>query len=70
MSCVPKELRGQANAVSVFVLHLFGDFPSPYLIGLTSDRVSIHFAMLILTLWLGIACIFWSIAWVVSVIST
>jgi hypothetical protein len=67
MSCVPKELRGQATAVSVFVLHLLGDFPSPYIIGLLSEEASIRVAMMILALWLIAASVIWTTVLFVSV---
>ena len=37
MNSVPTELRGQANAVTVFFMHFLGDFPSPYIIGWIFD---------------------------------
>lgn len=67
MSCVPKELRGQATALSVFVLHLLGDFPSPYVIGILSEKADIHIAMMLLALWLIIACVLWTSVMFVSV---
>ena len=42
MSCVQKYLRGQANAVCVFFMHMLGDMPSPFVIGVMKDAVGLE----------------------------
>lgn len=63
MSSVPAHLRGQANAVSVFLMHLLGDFPSPYLVGVVSHFVGAKWGMVILASWLFIGSLAWVAAW-------
>lgn len=68
MTCVPKHLRGQANGFAVLVTHLFGDFPSPYIIGLIGDAVSMQIALMILMCWLLLASLAWVASWFAAVI--
>ena len=64
---VPIMLRASAMAVSIFVIHLFGDFWSPQIIGYLSDRwgsaqhadLGLRRAVLVLPAVLAIAAIFW-----------
>jgi hypothetical protein len=63
MICVPTNLRGQANAVSAFIMHLTGDFPSPFIVGALFDTIGYLFGMLFLMCWLFFAFIFWFIAY-------
>ena len=51
MNCVPKNLRGQANAVAVFFMHILGDFPSPVIIGYIFEY-SVYYGVLFTFLWL------------------
>jgi MFS transporter, Spinster family, sphingosine-1-phosphate transporter len=67
MTCVPTHLRGQANAVSVFLMHALGDFPSPFIIGALFDTVGMFVGMIFTTGWLIIAVVFWSLAWNIAV---
>ena len=67
MSSVPPELRGQANAVSVFLMHLLGDFPSPYLIGLVNQFIGMKWGIVILVSWLYVGAIAWGLAWMIAV---
>lgn len=46
MSCVSKELRGQANAMAIFFMHLVGDFPSPFIIGFWFDSIGMYWGMI------------------------
>ncbi|ORC92594.1 putative transporter [Trypanosoma theileri] len=39
LTVVPRELRTYAVSYSVFLIHAFGDFPSPTFVGLLSDRL-------------------------------
>ncbi|HEV2391089.1 MAG TPA: MFS transporter [Verrucomicrobiae bacterium] len=60
---VPVNLRASAMAMSIFMIHLFGDFYSPEITGRLSDAFGLHRAVLILplalliggSLWLGLA---------------
>jgi len=56
---VPTELRASAMALSIFVIHLFGDMISPPLIGKISDASSLRGAMFVLPVALAICAIFW-----------
>lgn len=61
---VPMNLRASAMAISIFMIHLFGDFRSSEIVGALSDRwQNLQKAVLILPgvlivaalLWLGLA---------------
>lgn len=60
---VPVNLRASAMALSIFMIHLFGDFWSPEILGHLSDWFSLQRAVLVLPLalviggglWLGLA---------------
>jgi MFS transporter, Spinster family, sphingosine-1-phosphate transporter len=63
LEAVPVNLRASAMAMSIFMIHLFGDFYSPEIIGYVSDRLgSLRLAVLVLPavllvgggLWLGL----------------
>ena len=63
---VPVMLRASAMALSIFVIHLFGDFWSPLIVGKLSDYpgVGLQRAVLILPVALAVAAIFWGwLAW-------
>lgn len=69
---VPIALRASAMAASIFVIHLFGDFWSPVLIGRLADwgyqpdrpGVGLQQAMLVLPAVLSFAVLFWGwLAW-------
>ena len=45
---VPAGIRASAMALSVFSIHILGDVPSPWLVGLISGRTSLQLAVLIL----------------------
>ena len=67
MSSVPSSLRGQANALAVFFMHLFGDFPSPYIVGLVNQFVGTKWGMMMLVSWLFVGAVAWTLAWVMAV---
>lgn len=67
MNSVDEELRPQAVAISIFFMHLLGDFPSPFFIGLLNDVVSMYFATCVLAGWLVFAGLFWFIAFNIAV---
>ncbi len=69
---VPAHLRASAMAVSLFVIHLFGDFWSPVLVGQLADwahepdrpGAGLQHAMLVLPAAMSLAVLFWGwLAW-------
>lgn len=69
---VPAALRASAMAVSIFVIHLFGDFWSPVLIGQLADwgyepgrpGAGLQHAMLVLPAMMCFSVVFWAwLAW-------
>lgn len=70
MTCVDSRLRSQANALSVLLTHLLGDFPSPFLIGLMNDTVGEQTAMLVLVGWMAWGWLFWYLSWHLAVTRT
>jgi MFS transporter, Spinster family, sphingosine-1-phosphate transporter len=69
---VPVTLRASAIAASIFVIHLFGDFWSPVLVGRLADwgyradnpGAGLERAMVVLPVAFGIAALFWGwLAW-------
>ena len=67
MSSVDEELRPQAVAVSIFSMHLMGDFPSPFLIGVVNSEAGMYWGTIMTMAWMGFAIIFWAIAFNISV---
>lgn len=60
LETVPVNLRASAMAMSIFLIHLFGDMPSPLLVGWLSDEWgSLRSAVLILPVALVVAALFW-----------
>ncbi len=70
MSSVPNELRGQANSMSVLIMHLLGDFPSPYVIGVLSQYLGFYVAYVILAGWLYFGGFAWFLSWQCAVTFT
>jgi MFS transporter, Spinster family, sphingosine-1-phosphate transporter len=69
---VPITLRASAIAASIFVIHLFGDFWSPVLVGGLADwwnqpdrpGAGLQYAMVVLPAAFGLAALFWGwLAW-------
>jgi MFS family permease len=59
---VPVHLRASAIALCTFIIHLFGDFSSPPLVGLVSDATnSLQKGVLILPVVLLIGAVLWSL---------
>ncbi len=56
---VPAELRASAMALSIFAIHLLGDFISPPLIGAISDASSLTRAMFVIPIALALATFAW-----------
>lgn len=60
LETVPSNLRASAMAVSIFLIHLFGDVPSPLMVGWLSDTLhSLQKAVLILPVALMVAAGLW-----------
>ena len=70
MSSVPNELRGQSNGVSVFIMHLLGDLPSPALVGQLITALGDYLAYAILAGWLFFGSLAWLLAWQCTVRGT
>jgi hypothetical protein len=66
ISSVPKPLMGQANAVSVFFIHLLGDFPSPIIGGWLNDTIGLVNSLRVLISWLTLASLWWGVSWILS----
>lgn len=62
MSSCDEHLRGMVNACSNFILHLLGDVPSPYVIGVFVQYIGYFFAIMFLSCWLVWASFFWWLA--------
>jgi MFS transporter, Spinster family, sphingosine-1-phosphate transporter len=62
VNVVDPGIRATAVAVSIFVIHVLGDVPSPFLVGAISDRRSLDLAVLILPFAALIGGIVWSYA--------
>ena len=67
MASVDEELRPQAVAVNIFFMHLFGDFPSPFLIGAVNGGVGRYWGTVLTMGWLIFTVTFWSFAFNFSV---
>jgi MFS transporter, Spinster family, sphingosine-1-phosphate transporter len=61
LEAVPVNLRSSAMALSIFMIHLFGDMWSPEIVGRLADMMGedLRKAILILPLFLLIAALFW-----------
>ena len=60
LEAAPVNLRASAMAMAIFMIHLFGDFYSPEIIGHVSDRLgSLQLAVLILPAVLLVAAVLW-----------
>ncbi len=59
IGAVGSSQRSSAMALQIFAIHLFGDVPSPPLLGAISDRTSLQTAFLILPVAIGVAGAIW-----------
>jgi hypothetical protein len=59
LETVPPQLRASAMALSIFMIHLFGDLWSPKVVGFAADRSSLSRAVLILPIALVPAAMLW-----------
>jgi MFS transporter, Spinster family, sphingosine-1-phosphate transporter len=62
VNVVDPGIRATAVAVSIFVIHVLGDVPSPFLVGAISDRRSLDLAVLILPAAALVGGLVWSYA--------
>ena len=62
VSLVKPTERATAVGLSVFVMHVVGDIPSPPLIGFLSDRGSLEQAFLVVPLAIVLAGVIWTVA--------
>jgi len=66
LETVPVNLRSSAMALSIFLIHLFGDLWSPEIVGRLADHLGndLRSGLLILPFFLSLAALFWmSLAW-------
>jgi MFS family permease len=61
VNVVPVGIRAMAMAVSIFVIHLFGDAISPPIIGWLADKHGLATAVLIVPLAVGISGVLWTL---------
>jgi MFS family permease len=59
VNAVPADRRASAVALSIFAIHLFGDVPSPPLLGAISDATSLATAFLIVPAVVALAGVLW-----------
>jgi hypothetical protein len=67
ISSVEVELRSQATACCYFCIHLLGDLPSNFVVGVVNDRLGVYWGLVLATMWSGFAILFWGVAYNVSV---
>lgn len=67
LTVVPTSLRAYAMGFNVFIIHLFGDFPSPTIIGWLAQRFfggSLRLALMSITCYLLVTVIAWgTVSW-------
>ena len=63
MWSVPPENRAMAMALSVIIIHLLGDVPSPVVIGAIDRSHAPQFTFLATSSWLAWAVVCWGLAW-------
>jgi len=62
-NCVPSTLRVRSFALTILMIHLFGDAISPSIVGLLSDHISLPVAMLLVPAAMAASGIVWLYAW-------
>jgi MFS transporter, Spinster family, sphingosine-1-phosphate transporter len=60
VSVVPVGIRATAMAVSILIIHLFGDAAAPWLLGALSDWLGIASAVLVVPLAVALSGVVWS----------
>ena len=68
MWSVPPANRATAMALSVIIIHLFGDVPSPIVIGEIDRATSPQTTFLLTSSWLFWAIFFWGAAWLLALL--
>ena len=66
MWSVPPENRAMAMALSVIIIHLLGDVPSPVVIGAIDLKNAPQTTFLVTCSWLGWAVFCWGAAWIMA----
>eukprot|EP00746_Dinoflagellata_sp_MGD_P082600 gnl/MRDRNA2_/MRDRNA2_32803_c0_seq1.p1 gnl/MRDRNA2_/MRDRNA2_32803_c0~~gnl/MRDRNA2_/MRDRNA2_32803_c0_seq1.p1 ORF type:complete len:442 (+),score=30.04 gnl/MRDRNA2_/MRDRNA2_32803_c0_seq1:22-1326(+) len=66
MESVPMDCRGAAMALTNSLIHLFGDLPSPILVGVIADYTSLLVGVAVLAAWVNWAAPLWFFANVVA----
>jgi MFS family permease len=75
LKVVPHDLRAFAFSLTLFSIHLLGDFPSPVLVGWIADGLvsdacnkfcGLRVAMLIMMCWVVMAVLFWTFGFLVA----
>ena len=62
VSVVPVSIRATAMAVSIFIIHLFGDAAAPPVLGLVSDLTSLSTAALLVPVFVALSAGIWLVA--------
>ena len=70
LSSVPEYYRSLAMALSIGIIHLFGDMPSPVIIGVLIHHYSYRTAMLCVAAWFSVCILFLILAFVLARIAT
>jgi len=65
LSVVEPENRSFSITMQIFVIHLLGDFPSPFLIGAIADHSSLRVGMVFGSLWMLFAIFFFGLSLIV-----
>ena len=61
LSVAPPDLRSLAMAMSILIMHLLGDLPSPFLLGIVTELCGdVRLSLLMLLSWLGWTVTLWS----------
>lgn len=68
LSCVPKHLRGMANALNTFINSAMGPALAPIIVGILFDAFGLYIGMAINAAWLIWSVLFWLLAWNSAVI--
>jgi MFS transporter, Spinster family, sphingosine-1-phosphate transporter len=59
VNVVAPTMRAAAMAMCIFTIHIFGDVPSPYLIGVVSDHSSLQRAVLLIPVFVVVSGAIW-----------
>jgi MFS family permease len=59
IKAAPEHLRGAGVALSILLIHIFGDVPSPPLVGWISDGVGLATGIILVPISIGMGSLFW-----------